>query len=321
MRISSLAWVTVAICFVRLGCGFAQISPAQDEDRSSHTVKFIQVDKDVLLEVLDWGGSGRPLVLLAGANTTAHIYDTFLVPKLIGKYHVYGITRRGSGKSSAPESGYLADRLGDDVLAVIGALKLDHPVLVGHSIAGQELSSIGSRHPEKVAGLIYLDAVNIYSFYQAGNRNALNVDFYELQRKLEKLRNGGVNQYQLLQDLLEIDLPLFKKDLEREQEELRKLGLQHLISGPLDPPGNPKISAGIQRYTAVKAPVLAICAGQSQKTIQVSWEKEWKPIVEGNAPSAKFVVLPDATHLIFISNEEDVLREMNAFIAGLHKLP
>jgi hypothetical protein len=29
----------------------------------------------------------------------------------------------------------------------------------------------------------------------------------------------------------------------------------------------------------------------------------------------------DATHLIFISNEEDVLREMNAFIAGLHKLP
>jgi pimeloyl-ACP methyl ester carboxylesterase len=237
MRISGLAWVTVAICFVRLGCGYGQISPIQDDDRSSHTVKFIQVDKDVLLEVLDWGGSGRPLVLLAGANTTAHIYDAFLVPKLIGTYHVYGITRRGSGKSSAPESGYLADRLGDDVLAVIDALKLDHPVLVGHSIAGQELSSIGSRHPEKVAGLIYLDAVNIYSFYQAGNRNALNVDFYELQRKLEKLRNGGVNQYQLLQDLLEIDLPLFKKDLETEQEELRKLGLQHLISGPLDPPG------------------------------------------------------------------------------------
>jgi non-heme chloroperoxidase len=53
----------------------------------------------------------------------------------------------------------------------------------------------------------------------------------------------------------------------------------------------------------------------------VSYEKEWKPVVERSAPSAKFVVLPDATHLIFISNEEDVLREMNAFIAGLNKLP
>jgi non-heme chloroperoxidase len=102
---------------------------------------------------------------------------------------------------------------------------------------------------------------------------------------------------------------------------LGKLGLQHLISGPLDPPGDPKISAGIQRYIAVKAPVLAMCAGNSQKTIQVSCEKEWKPVVDRSAPSAKFVILPDATHLIFISNEEDVLREMNAFIAGLNKLP
>jgi len=316
MRISGLAWVTVAICFVRLGCGFGQISPAQDEDRSSHTVKFIQVDKDVLLEVLDWGGSGRPLVLLAGANTTAHIYDTFLVPKLIGKYHVYGITRRGSGKSSAPESGYLADRLGDDVLAVIGTLKLDHPVLVGHSIAGQELSSIGSRHPEKVAGLIYLDAVNSYSFYQPGELSSLFVDFYELRRKLEKLQNGGIKQYELFQELLETDLPLFRKALERQQEESRRLGVEHLVSGPLLP-GDQRMNSGMQRYTAVKVPVLAICAGQSQKTIQAFWEK-WKPVVERNAPSAKFVILPDAPHFIFISNEEDVLREMIEFIAGLH---
>jgi pimeloyl-ACP methyl ester carboxylesterase len=44
------------------------------------------------------------------------------------------------------------------VLAVCDSLKLNRPVLIGHSIAGEELSSIGSRHPEKVAGLIYLDA-------------------------------------------------------------------------------------------------------------------------------------------------------------------
>jgi pimeloyl-ACP methyl ester carboxylesterase len=42
------------------------------------------------------------------------------------------------------------------VLAVIAALKLDRPIVAGHSIAGEELSSIGSRHSEKIAGLIYL---------------------------------------------------------------------------------------------------------------------------------------------------------------------
>ena len=76
-----------------------------------HTTQLIAVDKDVKLEVLDWGGSGRPLVLLTGLGNSAHIFDQF-APKLIANYHVYGISRRGFGASSSPESGYEADRFG-----------------------------------------------------------------------------------------------------------------------------------------------------------------------------------------------------------------
>src|SRR5215813_13534099 len=72
--------------------------------------------------------------------------------------------RGGFGASSVPASGYGADRLGDDVLAVINTLKISKPVLAGHSLGGEELSSIGTRHPEKVAGLIYLDAGYSYAF-------------------------------------------------------------------------------------------------------------------------------------------------------------
>src|SRR5206468_9429351 len=128
-----------------------------DEDKSPHTEHFVTADSNVKLEVLDWGGSGRAIVLLAGLEDTAHVYDEFAT-KLTVTCHVYGITRRGFGASSVPESGYSADRLGDDVLAVIDSLGLRRPILVGHSIAGQELSAVGSRHPEKVAGLVYLEA-------------------------------------------------------------------------------------------------------------------------------------------------------------------
>jgi pimeloyl-ACP methyl ester carboxylesterase len=131
-------------------------------DPAPHTDQFVTVDKDVRLEVLDWGGSGRPLVLLAGMGNTAHIFDR-LAPKLTDQFHVYGITRRGFGVSSRPASGYSADRLADDVLTVIEALKLNRPVLAGHSVAGEELSSIGSRNPEKVAGLVYLEAAYAYA--------------------------------------------------------------------------------------------------------------------------------------------------------------
>jgi hypothetical protein len=53
------------------------LSPAhgQDIDSTSHTVQFIAVENNVKLEVLDWGGSGRPLVLLAGLGDTAHAFD------------------------------------------------------------------------------------------------------------------------------------------------------------------------------------------------------------------------------------------------------
>src|SRR5688572_1689016 len=47
------------------------------QDTSSHKVQFVTVDKDVKLEVLDWGGSGRPIILLAGLGNTAHIFDGF----------------------------------------------------------------------------------------------------------------------------------------------------------------------------------------------------------------------------------------------------
>ena len=107
-------------------------------DSAPHTERFVSVGKDVQAEVLDWGGSGRPLVLLAGLGNTAHVFDKF-APKLIAKYHVYGITRRGFGSSSAPlpnSENYSSDRLADDVIAVIDSLHLKQTVVVGHSIAG-----------------------------------------------------------------------------------------------------------------------------------------------------------------------------------------
>jgi len=134
------------------------------KDPAAHAVRFVTVDRGVRLEVLDWGGRGRPILLLAGNGNSAHVFDAF-ASKLTASYHVYGLTRRGFWPSSAPPSGYDADRLGDDVLAVIHSVKLDKPVLIGHSIAGEELSSIGSRHAEKVAGLVYMDAGYSYAYY------------------------------------------------------------------------------------------------------------------------------------------------------------
>src|ERR1700761_6218286 len=87
-----------SIMLLLLGPPLFSQSASTWKDPSPHATRFIPVDEGVKLEVLDWGGSGRPLVLLAGGGNTAHVFDDF-APKLTDHYHVYGITRRGFGAS------------------------------------------------------------------------------------------------------------------------------------------------------------------------------------------------------------------------------
>jgi len=305
-----------------------------DEDKSPHTVHFVTADSNVKLEVLDWGGSGRAIVLLAGLGDTAHVYDEFAT-KLTGTYHVYGITRRGFGASSVPDSGYSADRLGDDVLAVIDSLGLRRPILVGHSIAGQELSSVGSRHPEKVAGLVYLEAAYFYAYYDPSRGN-LTLDALDVQRKLDQLQpgKGPTDQRALIRELLNGDLPQLQKDL--------KETLKDLESAPPPPPQPPPSSEfsptqailhGVQKYTKIPVPVLAIQAfprrlgpeemGDDPASRDAAKARMLKLVggqikaFRSGVPSARVITLPDADHYIYRSNEADVLREINLFVSSL----
>src|SRR6266498_2971267 len=66
-------------------------SKTEWKDPSAHATRFVTVDRNVKLEVLDWGGSGRPVLLLAGLGNTAHVFDA-LAGKLAASYRVYGLT-------------------------------------------------------------------------------------------------------------------------------------------------------------------------------------------------------------------------------------
>ena len=127
------------------------------KDPSPHAVKSVTVDDNVQLEVLDWGGSGRALVLLAGLGATAHQFDD-LAPALTARYRVVGLTRRAHPGSSAPATGYGFARLAEDVIRVIDALGVSKPIVVGHSFAGEEMHVLGARYSAKISGLVYVDA-------------------------------------------------------------------------------------------------------------------------------------------------------------------
>jgi non-heme chloroperoxidase len=304
------------------------------KDPSPHSVQFVNVDKDVKLEVLDWGGSGRPMVLLPGLGNTAHIFDQFAL-KLNSQYHVYGITRRGFGASSAPTTGYAADRLGDDVLAVLEALRIEKPVLLGHSLGGEELSSVGSRQPERVGGLIYLDAGYAYAFYDP-SRGDLMIDLPDLERKLAQLHpgKGPTDPRPLLKELLETSLPGLERDLREQLKTMETMSPAAMAAQAAAPVRGPsqEIMNGMQKYNKITAPILAIyavphdrgpltspdpAAAAAQDARDEETTGSQAKAFENGLPTAKVVRIPHADHYVFRSNEADVLREINAFVAGL----
>jgi pimeloyl-ACP methyl ester carboxylesterase len=183
------------------------------------------------------------------------------------------------------------------VLAVLDALKIERPVLVGHSIAGEELSSVGSRHPERVGGLIYLDAVYGYAYYDQ-SVGYLPVDVAEVQKKLTRLINV-LGDPQIAKELLQNDLPTLERDLrgilqpqppkppnptrddlasfqalsvwitriqgiafpESELRTTMRVSADGRPSGAKTPPSiPPAIMNGGLKYTQIRVPVLAICA-------------------------------------------------------------
>jgi non-heme chloroperoxidase len=300
--------------------------PASWRDPSSHVARFIEVSQNVRLEVLDYGGSGRPLVLLPGGGDTAHVFDDF-APKLTGDFHVYGITRRGFGESSFAEPASGADTFGDDVLAVLDALKLDRPVVAGHSIGGQELSSIGTRYPNRVSALVYLDAAFAYAF-----DNGKVPTFEEISKigfpqtpppaDADLATFDALRQYYLR--VLGFTYP------ESELRQKRSATPEGRV-GPMRPfPGGRFLTAGMKQYVQIRTPSLFLVSSQSPgRWVEASTDpvikaqiaglsafkdRQAKALEEG-LPGARVVRLPGANHYVFLSNEADVLREMRAFLA------
>ena len=194
---------------------------------------------------------------------------------------------------------------------------------------------MGSRHPERVAGLIYLDAGYAYAFYDQA-RGDMNIDLADLEKKLAQLHpgKGPADPRPLIKELLEASLPAFEKDLREQQETLKTIPAAVLAAQAAAPVGVPTqaIMSGMQKYTKIPAPILAIYAVPHDRGAQANPDPAARAAdeardeattgaqakaFESGLPSAKVVRIPHADHYVFRSNEADVLREMNMFLAGL----
>jgi pimeloyl-ACP methyl ester carboxylesterase len=337
--------ISVALGLFVVHTWFAFTACAQEprawQDPSKHQVRFITVDEGVQLEVLDWGGSGRAVVLLTGSGNTAHVFDDF-APKLRDCCRVYGITRRGFGSSSRPATGYDDQRLAEDILTVLNALHLDQPVLAGHSMAGGELTTIGRQHSRRISGLVYLDATA-----DPGDPSMSDPDFVEATKKLPEgmrqppvLDRSSFAAYQASQR--RANLGVFPESELRQGFAERQDGSLGQYTGSTE-----VINAAIGRgqikrdYAGIRVPVLVFIdypaasgdgLGQSayqplndmERAAMAAYDRVVAKRIDKridnltrSVPTARVVKLPGASHYGFLTRETEVLAEMYRFVGAL----
>jgi pimeloyl-ACP methyl ester carboxylesterase len=119
----------------------------------------ITVAPDVALyaEVRSADRDAAPFVLVHGLASNARLWDGVAEHLHAVGHTVVAIDQRGHGRSDAPESGYELDTAVADLLAVIGALGLERPVLAGQSWGGTVVLELASRRPDVARGIACVD--------------------------------------------------------------------------------------------------------------------------------------------------------------------
>jgi pimeloyl-ACP methyl ester carboxylesterase len=109
----------------------------------------------VQLHVEDTGTGGLPVVLHHGLGADLEVWRA-QIDHLRGSHRVLAFDMRGHGRSPRA-AGYTVDALVADLEEVTAGLPKFW--LVGHSFAGVVLTAFAGRHPERLQGLVYVDAL------------------------------------------------------------------------------------------------------------------------------------------------------------------
>lgn len=292
---------------------------------------FVTVN-GVRLHYLDFGGSGPAVFLLHGQGNTAHIFRTF-APGLTDRYHVFALTRRGHGQSDAPTDGYDPITLAADIRGVMDARLIERATIIGHSMAGEEMTALAASSPERVTALVYLDAAfdrakpidwELDPFYSAGTPQPAESASKDALRSFNRRW-----------------IPWWNDADERDFEASVYQKLDGTWASGTKPGVDEKIEAGRLSYRydygRLTVPALAIYATPRRyppryippgattaqlNAAQAFVESEWGPFVTSSiahfrrdVPCARILEIADADHYVFVSHSSEVLAHVRAFLA------
>lgn len=103
------------------------------------------------------GGSGKTPLVMAHGSSDDGLCWTNLAKELEGSFDIVLIDARGHGLSDPPKPNDPVDVQADDLAGLIRELKLDRPIVMGHSMGSFAAAAFAARYPDVPRAVILED--------------------------------------------------------------------------------------------------------------------------------------------------------------------
>ncbi|TPL51663.1 alpha/beta hydrolase [Mesorhizobium sp. B2-4-6] len=160
MLITIVSWLVagllVAVAIVVLALMVATWRIAANAERLVPACgKFVEIDGNRIHYVEE--GDGRPIVFVHGLGAQLHHFRHTLFGRFGAGYRLIALDRPGSGYSvrASGATGRLPEQA-DIVRRFIEELRLERPLVVGHSLGGAIALALATGHPTAISGIALL---------------------------------------------------------------------------------------------------------------------------------------------------------------------
>ncbi|MBI5066854.1 MAG: alpha/beta fold hydrolase [Deltaproteobacteria bacterium] len=245
------------------------------------------------LRFSDGGAGGPPVVFLHGLGGDLEVWRAQL-DHLRARRRAVAYDQRGHGQSDPAGDGvYTLEALADDLEALRRGLGLERMVLVAHSMSGGVATTYAGRHPQRVAGLLYLDAVGDFSVHAPE----------QLRPHVEKALAAGPTaegrRAQFAPDLQAPALPSTRERVLASVDRMAPAAFGPLFSSMLG------LRDGRARLAPYRGPAAAV---------EVAEKPE--PELAASALGLPRRVVPGVSHWLHLDAPGAVNRELDAFLAS-----
>jgi len=254
------------------------------------------------LNVQNYGPAVKtPVVFIHGFPFSQEMWQPQLV--LQSTYHLITYDIRGHGKTPAGDGQYMLEFFVDDLMDLLGMLKIQKAVLCGLSMGGYIALRAMERNPERVHALVLCDTRSEADSNEAKLKRAANI---------RTVKEKGVAAF--AEGFLKAVFA--PKSFETKPDAIDKIRKIILANPPLGICGTLMALASRTDTTAslaqIKVPTLIMVGDQDPVTPPAASEAMHKAI-----SGSELHILPNAAHMSNIENPETFNQHLGAFLKKL----